>query len=50
MLLIVSARGPVMVIYALPWPKQKPFLGFSGEEKSVGRLYEFGGGLVGTLH
>lgn len=38
LLLIVSARGPVVVISALPYPKQKPFFNFYGEENSLGRL------------
>lgn len=28
LLLMVSARGPVVVISALPYPKQKPFFNF----------------------
>jgi hypothetical protein len=49
LLLIVYARGPVIVISALPCPKKKPFIVFYGEENSVRMVYELGGGLLGKL-
>jgi len=46
LLLTVSARGPVTVIYALPSPKQKPLF-FGVLRNSVGISYVLGGGLAG---